>query len=101
MWFHIQQVRSQFCSPDTTSHEWRSPASQIPVFSQFDSLVNIKKISRCDIKKRLKALATAKAKEIDKFLAIALKTCAPELATPLAKLFLYIAIFLRRWKIAQ
>eukprot|EP00061_Rhincodon_typus_P001430 g14768.t1 len=73
--------------------QW-SPASQISVFSQFDSL--------CDIKKRLGLLISAKG--LDNIPAIVLKTCAPELAAPLAKLFQYsynTGIYLTMWKIAQ
>ncbi|XP_067865050.1 transcription factor Sp4 isoform X3 [Heterodontus francisci] len=92
----VQKTRLKHLHPSLARiAEWmihlgllRSPASQMPVFSQSDSL--------CDIKKLLKALGTVKA--------IVLKTCAPELSTPLAKLFQYsynIGIYSAIWIIAQ
>eukprot|EP00061_Rhincodon_typus_P016009 g43997.t1 len=76
--------------------QW-SPASQIPAFSQFDSL-------HVYIKKRLETLDTAKTTGPDTIPAIILKTCAPECAAPLAKLFQYsynAGIYLAMWKISQ
>eukprot|EP00061_Rhincodon_typus_P015681 g43488.t1 len=58
----------------------------------------------CDIKKRLEALDGAKAVGPDNIPAIVLKTCAPELAVPLAKLFQYsynVGIYPTMWKVAQ
>eukprot|EP00061_Rhincodon_typus_P008888 g31918.t1 len=57
-----------------------------------------------DIKKQLEALDTAKAMGPDNILATVLKTCAPELAAPLAKLFQYsynTGMYTTMWKIAQ
>eukprot|EP00061_Rhincodon_typus_P015996 g43976.t1 len=53
---------------------------------------------------RLETLDTAKATGSDNIPAIVLKTCAPELAAPLAKLFQYsdnTGICPTMWKIAQ
>ncbi|XP_067827191.1 uncharacterized protein [Heptranchias perlo] len=57
-----------------------------------------------DIKKRPSALDTAKAIGPDNIPAVALKTCAAELAAPLAKLFQYsynTGIYPTMWKIAE
>ncbi|XP_078424186.1 myoD family inhibitor domain-containing protein isoform X2 [Cetorhinus maximus] len=57
-----------------------------------------------DIKKWLKALDTAKAMGSDNIPAIVLKTCAPEFAAPLAKLFQYsynTGIHPAMWNIVQ
>eukprot|EP00061_Rhincodon_typus_P008655 g31460.t1 len=57
----------------------------------------------CDFKKWLETLDIAKSMGSDNIMAIVLKTCAPELAAPLAKLFQYsynIDIY-PTWKIAQ
>eukprot|EP00061_Rhincodon_typus_P001215 g14048.t1 len=54
--------------------------------------------------KRLETLDTAKSAGPDNILAIVLKTCAPELAAPLAKLFQYsynTGIYPTMWKISQ
>eukprot|EP00061_Rhincodon_typus_P015647 g43437.t1 len=56
-----------------------------------------------DIKKWLEKLVTTKAKGPDNIPAIVLKTCAPEFATPRAKLFQYsydTGTYLTMWKIA-
>eukprot|EP00061_Rhincodon_typus_P009020 g32163.t1 len=58
----------------------------------------------CNIKKWLETLDTAKAAGPDKIPAIVLKTCAPELATPLDKLYqnsYNTGNYLTVWKIAQ
>eukprot|EP00061_Rhincodon_typus_P004467 g22675.t1 len=57
-----------------------------------------------DIKKQLETLDTAKATDPDNIPAIVLKTCAPELAAPLTKLFHYssnVGIYPAMWKIVQ
>eukprot|EP00061_Rhincodon_typus_P005120 g24234.t1 len=57
-----------------------------------------------DIQKQLEMLNTAKATGPDNILAIVLKTCDPELATLLAKLFQYsynTSIYPTMWRIAQ
>eukprot|EP00061_Rhincodon_typus_P004175 g21917.t1 len=56
------------------------------------------------MKKWLETLDTAKAMGPDNIPAIVLKTCAPQLPTPIAKLFQYsynTDILLKMWKIAQ
>eukprot|EP00061_Rhincodon_typus_P001427 g14762.t1 len=62
------------------------------------------RITPHDIKKPLETLDLEKATGPDNIPMIVLKTCAPELATPLAKLFQYIyntGIYPTMWKIAQ
>eukprot|EP00061_Rhincodon_typus_P011501 g36557.t1 len=62
------------------------------------------RVTPCDIKKRLEALDIAKATGPDNIPAIVLKTCVPELAAFLAKLFQYsynTGIYATTWKIAQ
>eukprot|EP00061_Rhincodon_typus_P018908 g48288.t1 len=66
------------------------------MISQLDSL-------QCDIKKQLEVLDTAKVMGPDSILATVLKICAPEIDTPLPKLFQYsynIGIYPTMWKIA-
>uniref|UniRef100_UPI00398ECC84 sushi, von Willebrand factor type A, EGF and pentraxin domain-containing protein 1-like n=1 Tax=Pristiophorus japonicus TaxID=55135 RepID=UPI00398ECC84 len=85
---------SQKCRVDDPSR----PPHELPTITEA-SLQPIRFTPR-DIKKRL----SAKAIGPDNILAVMLKTCAPELAAPLAKLFQYsynTAIHLIMWKIAQ
>uniref|UniRef100_UPI00398E8A02 transforming growth factor beta activator LRRC32-like n=1 Tax=Pristiophorus japonicus TaxID=55135 RepID=UPI00398E8A02 len=75
---------------------------EVPTITEA-SLQSIRYIP-CDIKKRLSALDTAKAMGPDNIPAVMLKTCAPELAASLAKLFQYsynTGIYPTLWNTAQ
>ncbi|XP_067854341.1 aldo-keto reductase family 1 member B1-like [Heptranchias perlo] len=91
-------IFSQKCRVDDPSR----PPPDIPTITEA-SLQPIRFTPR-DIKTRLSALDTAKAMGPNNIPAVVLKTCAPELAAPLAKLFQYsynTGIYLTMWKIAQ
>ncbi|XP_067829994.1 uncharacterized protein [Heptranchias perlo] len=78
------------------------PPPDIPTITEA-SLQPIQ-ITPHDIKKWLSALDTAKSMGPNNIPAVVLKTCAPELAAPLAKLFQYsynTGIYPTKWKIAQ
>eukprot|EP00061_Rhincodon_typus_P011223 g36083.t1 len=68
------------------------------------TILSVAEVTPHDINKPLETLATTKAMGPDNILEIVLKTYAPELATPLAKLFQYsynTEIYPVMWKIAQ
>eukprot|EP00061_Rhincodon_typus_P007528 g29300.t1 len=81
------------------------PSRPLPVIPSItDTSLQPIRFTSCDIKKRLEALDTAKAPGPDNIPAIVLKTCAPELAALLAKLFqdsYNTGIYQTMWKIAQ
>eukprot|EP00061_Rhincodon_typus_P002846 g18636.t1 len=91
-------IFSQKCRVD-------NPSQNSPVVASItDISLQPIQLTLCNIKKWLETLDTAKATGPDNIPAIVLKTCAPELATPLAKLFQYsynTGINLTMWKIAQ
>eukprot|EP00061_Rhincodon_typus_P005701 g25541.t1 len=77
-------------------------SSKVPIIT--DASLQPNGLTLPDIEKQLETLVTAKSMGHDTILAIVQKTCAPELAAPLANLFWYnyiTSINLTMWKIFQ
>eukprot|EP00061_Rhincodon_typus_P014353 g41317.t1 len=75
----------------------------MPDFSWFDSLHAMSREFGTS-SRSLRALNTEKATDSDNIMIIVLKTCAPELAAPLAKLFQYsynAHVYPTMWGIAK
>eukprot|EP00061_Rhincodon_typus_P005623 g25371.t1 len=86
----VQKIREKDLQQASARNvEWTTSWLPSVVPSVADISLQLIHFSHCDIKKWLEVLVTAKAMDPDNILAIVLKTCAPELATPLAKLFQY------------
>eukprot|EP00061_Rhincodon_typus_P008248 g30694.t1 len=115
---HSQRIRSKLSSPATSSCKWwwirrnlqpevrvDDPSRPPQVVSSItDTTLHPIQFTPRYIKKQLETLDTAKAMGPDNIRAIVLKTYAPELAAPLAKLLKYsynTGIYLTMRKIAQ
>eukprot|EP00061_Rhincodon_typus_P007923 g30083.t1 len=86
----VQEIRLKLLWQSSQKYQVDDPSRPPPVVPSItDTSLQPSGFSPRGIKKQLEALDTVKPMGPDNIMVIVLKTCAPELAAPLAKLFQY------------